>query len=349
MRIAFLFFCGTWFFAACNTADRKKPFVIKRATYYWKSVYKNNTSEQATLQQHHINTLYIKFFDVDWNYEQQKAFPLSKIIFADKPSQQLVIIPTVFITNRCMNQVKENELPELATKIVSLLQKTCEEISTNKIPEIQIDCDWSEQTKEKYFHLLELLKPQTFLSDKKISATIRLFQIKYKVKLGVPPVDKGLLMAYNMGDLKRPGSTNSILDNDVLEKYIGHLENYKLPMDVALPIFSWYVWFEANGSSYKGLVHDYDIPLINSLPVQEISTGKFQFTKATDTLGYHFNAGDVLRKETSDLQHILKAEQQIAQHLKTDTLQLSVFHLDSIILDKLNSDDLEKIYSGFHP
>ena len=70
-----------------------------------------------------------------------------------------------------------------------------------------------------------------------LSATIRLHQLKFIGESGIPPVDKGLLMCYNMGDLHRLRISNSILETAELKKYIKQLSVYPLKLDVAfLPV-----------------------------------------------------------------------------------------------------------------
>ena len=46
-----------------------------------------------------------------------------------------------------------------------------------------------------------------------MSATIRLHQVKYRADTGVPPVDRGMLMAYNLLPPDQAGERSSILDN----------------------------------------------------------------------------------------------------------------------------------------
>src|SRR2546421_1025914 len=145
------------FFMSCHSPAHK-PFHVQRAFYYWKSVFRNNPFEQQALKNNKVDILYIKFFDVDWNYVQQQAFPLAQIQFADQPGPELQIIPAVFITNRCMNQIDSSAIPSLAENISSLLEKICLVNALKNIHEIQIDCDWSEKTRDKYFYLLQQLK-----------------------------------------------------------------------------------------------------------------------------------------------------------------------------------------------
>jgi hypothetical protein len=79
------------------------------------------------------------------------------------------------------------------------------------------------------------LPPET-----RLSATIRLHQYKFPDRTGVPPADRGLLMFYNTGDIHDPDEPNSIFQPAAAEKYLhGAPPRYPLPLDVALPVFSW--------------------------------------------------------------------------------------------------------------
>jgi hypothetical protein len=120
---------------------------------------------------------------------------------------------------------------------ISKLIKNYQPIVKNNIAEIQIDCDWTLSTKEKYFALLNTLKNEV---DKNvsISATIRLHQIKYASTTGIPPVKKGMLMYYNMGNLQSLTS-NSIFNEIDAEKYAPYIKQYPLHLDAVLPVFKW--------------------------------------------------------------------------------------------------------------
>jgi hypothetical protein len=333
------------FLTACHSEHTKQKITTTRGFYYWRSVFKNSVSEQRILKEEKIAKLYIKFFDVDWNYGTNKAFPLAQIQFADQPDTALQIIPVVFITNRSLNQIDSASIPTLAEHIASLLEKISSANNIKNISEIQIDCDWTEKTKDKYFHLLRELDRHSFFSNKLLSATIRLYQVRYKQRTGVPPVDKGLLMAYNMGNIKNPGVDNSILDPAEMDKYIKDMRSYPLHLDLALPLFSWWVWFK-NDESYKGLIHDYDLLSLSAFPIQEKIPDKFIFTRDFDTLGFSFQKGDILRKEESEPADIMKAGELFAKHFPGDSLTLSCFHLDSLILKKYPPDVLEKIFNS---
>jgi hypothetical protein len=62
--------------------------------------------------------------------------------------------------------------------------------------------------------------------------------MKYYLITGVPPVDYGALMFYNIGEINA-GEGNSIYEKSIALKYISSLKSYPLPLDIVLPVFSW--------------------------------------------------------------------------------------------------------------
>ena len=95
-------------------------------------------------------------------------------------------------------------------------------------------------------------------------------------------------MYYNMGDLEALDEPNSILN---LEKAAPYLANphYDLPLDIALPIFSWGVLFREG-------------KMIKLLPGNG-RQGMEEVTESTYLDGYYLYAGDIIRWEaiTPDL------------------------------------------------
>ncbi|HUC79753.1 MAG TPA: hypothetical protein VMR70_02510, partial [Flavisolibacter sp.] len=81
-------------FSSCKG---KEPRNVQRSFYYWKTVFTLSPKEKETLQQHGVQNLYVKFFDVTWNSTSQSAGPVAKSIFQQKPSG-FVVTPVVFIT-----------------------------------------------------------------------------------------------------------------------------------------------------------------------------------------------------------------------------------------------------------
>jgi hypothetical protein len=201
--------------------------------YYWKTTFQLGSTEQTVLRENDVKTIYTRYFDID--YLPGDSFPttISPIIF-DSSKHDFEIIPVIYIKNRIFQRLDSLEISGLAV----MINKLVKEINHSKnltVNEIQFDCDWTDSSRDKYFFLL---KNYRALTQQTISATIRLHQVKYAARTGIPPVDYGVLMYYNMGEIGA-GTTNSIYEKPIASKYIVSLKSYPLALDVALPIFSW--------------------------------------------------------------------------------------------------------------
>lgn len=216
------------------------------AFYWWKSVYDPLPEEQDMAAESGASRLYLRFFDVvgkgGW------PVPAATVAFRQRP--ELPVIPVVFIDNEAVRD-SGGEEAQLAGKIVGRVLAIGQGNNLDLPGELQIDCDWTESTRERYFALLREIKarlPQGW----RLSVTLRLYAFRYPGKAGVPPADRATLMAYNMGELRRAGEHNSILSASVAKAYMSRDGAYPLPLDVALPLFSWGVLF--NGETYVGLI-----------------------------------------------------------------------------------------------
>lgn len=328
--------------SSCN--DKKEARTIEPAFYYWKSVLKLTDYEKQRLDSLKVKTIYIKFFDVDWDNLNNTPVPIAKLAGTGyRLKENIQVIPAIFITNECIKKIDPEQIQDLTARIYKLTNEIISVNSFKSIAEIQIDCDWTASTKEKYFQLLQSIKKLWGNTAIPVSATIRLHQIKFLSKTGVPPVDKGLLMCYNLGNLKNPATKNSIIETEELKKYVGNLATYPLPLDVGLPLFNWKVLFRNN--IYGGLIENLpDEVLSNSFVLKK--ENRFTLLKDTLLAGYDLKKGDVLRDEQSDYNEILSAAGEISKRLKNTRTRVALYHLDSVILNKYTLHELETIYNS---
>jgi len=339
---AFLKLLLLCFLFSCN--ENNQPRQITPSFYYWKSILNLTNFENQKLVSLKVKTIYLKFFDVDWDEAAMKPVPAAKLQTTSRNQLKgFSIIPTVFITNACIQKIDSSQVEKLAENIYSLILEIKQANNFDSIPEIQIDCDWTAASKDKYFQLLKNTKLKT--PNTKLSCTIRLHQIKFPSKTGIPPVDRGLLMCYNMGNLKDPASKNSILETEELKKYIGNLSTYPLPLDVAFPLFDWKVLYRNN--VYAGLIQGLPDAAFSSSFCSKTSN-RYHVLKDTLLQGYNLRKGDMIRDEQSDIEEVLAAENEIAKHLKNTPLRVSLYHLDSVILSKYSTHELESIYNSLH-
>ena len=316
---------------------------IVPSIYHWKTKFDPTEEEKAFLDSLGVQKLYTRFFDVDWSSEKKNAVPLASLKWKNLPDGDYEWVPTVYITNRTLIQLPADQIPQLAQRIAQRIQQIAD---TLKFQEIQLDCDWSDKSRDNYFQLIERMYDQFEENPIQISATIRLHQVKFAERTGIPPVDRGMLMFYNMGDVTETTTQNSILDLETAENYLINFENYPLALDVALPLFSWGVVFR----------NDKAIQLLNNLRTQQLSDDeRFTFLsdnrvkvrKSTYLNGFYLYKNDVIRVEEVPIEEIEAAAELIAPLLKQDSLCVSFYHLDTPTIQRYKHEQLENIYRLF--
>ncbi|MFW2591349.1 hypothetical protein ACN5PC_05445 [Aliarcobacter butzleri] len=276
-------------------------------------------SWENSFEEQNINEkLYIKILDVNFSTKLE----LLKTNIKEPPKD---FIPVIYITNETMKNVD-----------YSLVSKAILETLKNyKFDEIQIDCDWSLSTRSNYFNLLENLKEKL---NKTISATIRLHQIKYYTKTGIPPVDYGVLMYYNMSNIGDFNTKNSILDNEIAKKYHYNFDVYPLKLKLALPLYSQAIQFreEKAISLFEG-VEEKDF----NNDFEKLENNKYKVLNSHYFKGRYIYKDDIFRLENSN-------EQDIKIALK-DFLDLSKNRYDEVIFYTLkykNKYDLNNLIKG---
>ena len=318
---------------------------IDRSIYYWKTVFTTSNIDNR-LKETDCRHLYLHCFDVVWNKEERKALPVAKVHFAQDIDSSLMITPVVFITQDVVRNIEEQDIYSLAENIDGLLSQTFAG-KVFRSNEVQIDCDWTATSRETYFKLLKAVKEKNFFQGKKLSCTIRLHQVKYFMSSGIPPVDKGLVMCYNIGNLKKPGDHNSILDPALAKNYLKNIGSYPLKLDIALPLFSWCIQFSKDG--FKGILRDVTPEAVRqSSPFYEMGKNRFECNADTIWHGYHFQKDDIVRIEEPSFDDILTVANFTGKHIKNDSLSVVLFHADSLTLSKYPNDEIEAIYSAYH-
>ncbi len=348
--------------AACHT---KKPPVV-RAFYYWKTYFELSATEQQSLKSLQVTKLYVRFFDVSYN-PVKGAVPIAALsgslnMYPSHPYYDTVvtdqirvpdsvyreIVPTVFITNFTFEKLALADVPVLAQNVSDKLKRMMEENRHPNHPktfqEIQFDCDWTASTREKYFRFLKEFRKRS--PQYRLSATIRLYPYKYATKAGVPPVDRGMLMPYNLTNLREPKAQNSILDVAEVKKYLTHHE-YPLPLDLALPVFSWGVIFRDN--RYVAIYQDLNLTKAQQLAfLKPTENNAFRVTADTVFANEYLREGDVIKVEDVSENDLLELSQTLQALPSKDSLTVSFFHLDEAILKKYpNQQVFETVYRKF--
>lgn len=216
---------------SCTSKTEKVPLTF----YFWRTTFQLTEIEKEYLSELEVNKLYVRYFDVA--LQNDEPIPVTSIVFNENVSA-FEIVPVVYIKNEVFLQ--DTDTRDLVQKIFDYIGQINKK-NNIVINEIQFDCDWSLKSKANYFRFINEFK-QLYSN---LSATIRLHQIKYPEKTGIPEVQNGVLMYYNMGVINA-GDNNSIYEQEIAQRYIKSLKNYMLPLDIALPIFSWGVHIRNN-------------------------------------------------------------------------------------------------------
>ena len=282
------------------------------AVYYWKTVFCPNGYEKLFLKKQHVKRLYLRLFDVgtdnlyDGNGEQ--PVPLATTIFRDSINSigDVDVVPVVFITVDALRLNKP-----LAERIVKRVDDMCR---ANHIAyqEIQLDCDWTRETKVLFYSLCQDVKQLLHKRQKGLSATIRLHQLRDTL----PDIDYGVLMLYNTESLQNPNVNNSIISSHAIKEYMKRAKSDK-HLDFAYPTYEWTLWFKEK--KFMGIVSSSDTTIVKG----------------------------ELRHEHSDFKEIMNAKNVIKPELMDISYPSSViiYHLDSANLSKYKDDEIAKIYS----
>ena len=288
---------------SCSTATEQERI---HSAYYWTTSFQWSEKKTDFIRDNYIRRLYIRFFDVVMT--DNGPMPNATIEFQDTIPKDIEVVPTVFIMNECM-AVRKDELPH---RVVDRILKMC---STHELPnvrEIQIDCDWTARTQDNYFHFLEEVRGLLKTKGKQLSVTIRLHQLS----MMTPPVDRGILMVYNTGDVTDPECSNPILDVKDVRPYLRSAGNYPLQLSAAYPVFSWNVLFR--GKHFVGIQHfDGEYP---TMP------------------------GDTLVNYRAETYEILQAKQAVEDALPAANREVILYDLSDKNLDNYSAADFKKLY-----
>jgi len=209
--------------------------------------------------------------------------------------------------------------------------------------EILIDCDWTEKSKENYFYLLKQIKKNSPATS--IAATIRLWQYKYAEKAGIPPVDKGLLMCYNLNKPDDLKTKNSIGTSEELAQYITH-DKYSLKLDIALPLYSWAVVFR--GNQFKGILSDYDQLRNDSVKLKKASDTKYILQDDILVGQTYLRNGDEIRIEKISEDELGKMISIVTSKIKIDNqTKITFFSFDKKYINDYGTQNISEYYARF--
>ena len=326
----------------CLWLSCRKPGNAKSAFYYWKSSFSLDTQQTTILKNTANNTLYIRFFDIDWDSNTHRALP-DAIISFKQSAANLNITPVIYITNKTFENITDAAIDSLATNSNMLVNHIAQS-NQIKYQNMQLDCDWTVSTRTKYFNFITAFKK---INPRPLAVTIRLHQVKYKERTGVPPADKGVLMFYNMGKIDAGLQQASSIYNEVdAEKYIAYIAQYPLPLDVALPLFSWSIQIRG-GKVVQVYGNIGKEQLINTLNFDQ--TGNiYQSKKSFFLNGVYIKENDTFKLEETDLSTLKKAAKQLSAWLPPQKNRTIIYYeLGNINRSEFKAEALNKVSADF--
>ncbi len=338
LSTAFLIITCILFVISC-----KRSGTTITAFYYWKTGFQLTSPQQTLLKQVGVNTIYVRFFDVQWDASRKQAYPNAVVSF-NHSYEGFKIEPVIYIANKTFENIPDSLVDSLAIHCNTLINKITAGHPIN-YQNIQVDCDWTLNTRAKYFKFLSLFQK---LNRHQLQATIRLHQVKYKGLTGVPPVNSGVLMFYNMGQLNANlHQPNSIYNNADAEKYIRYLDAYRLRLDIALPMFSWGIHIrEGKVIQVYGKVNR---ALLSSNYFEPLAGGNNYKAKQSFFMeGIYIKQNDIFKLEEINAESLKTAAKQLVKYLPEQQKRTIIYYeLANINPDEFNAETIKQVSDCF--
>lgn len=312
----------------------------RRAFYSWQTTLRLGAGEREALSRLGATRLFLRYFDVD-RRDDGTPVPIGKLVRPPDATlpDGLEIVPVVFLRERVFRAPADGLAARVWGEVAAISR------GLGVAPrEVQLDCDWTDTTREAFFAFARefgrLAHPAT------TSATIRLHQVKYRERTGVPPVSRGMLMFYSMGRIAPEPGHRAIFDVSIAKGYLSRLSSYPLPLDVALPIFAWVV--HVRDGAVEGLLQATDpASLAAHDALSPAGPERWVATRDTFVDGVFVRAGDELQGETVDSARALEAALLVAPRLPANAPRtIALFDLNERNLLRHDPGGLEKIFDA---
>lgn len=331
---------------------------------YWDSDFSIDSSRYKSFG---VNHFYVRYFDVDWDDKTLSARPVATLNVTDSVPDTFT--PVIFITHEVFEKLDDTGIDSLASRTKRRIDHVTESFVNaawyqreawlsgdsarleiektvhNRYKAILIDCDWTAQSRDKFFRFIEKMKNQ--FPGKEIEVTLRLWQYKYRDKAGIPPVKKALLMCYNMQTANDFSVTNSIATIDELKKYITE-KTYPVSLDIALPVFSWAVLFRNEKS--VGLIGNADRNEYenNVIDYRKISDNQYELLTEKVIGNFFARKGDVIRMESVEITELVEMAEYLHDNIKTDEeTRITFFSWNKKYLNNYEPYEIHRIESVF--
>ncbi len=340
---------GWLLFVACDAQQQQPAPPITVGFYHWQQRLVLDSLPQCWLTVANGTELPAKIMDIGWENDRPSLLfqlDIPPLDTAREAQRALRLLPVVFITNEVMLRASQAELLQLADDILQAAQRMLPSSVWEKVGEWQFDCDWTAKSKEAYFYFLQQLRTR-LPAAQSISATVRLHQYAHPAQQGVPPVDRAVLMAYNMGELQDPATVNSILDTNISKQYLLPKHRYPLPLDIALPYYQWgAIYREASLVYLSNELAQKD--LADSSRFKPLGTLQYQVVRPTYLGTYYLYANDFIRLEGVEEASLHTLAKQLSSIPAFPGQRLLFYHLGSQRAAACQVAEIEKVVAVFN-
>ncbi len=340
---------GLWAVVICMMAgcSSPEPPVVVPAAFRWKNDRNLSETEREVVIGDSIQRVYHKLLDIGWN-PANGAHPVSVVPVPyewrnyrrveGEWTSYVELVPCIYIANNTFLQIDDDEADRLAANLLRKLRMEC----PATIHGVMLDCDWTDRTKDRFFRLTRIMNDSL---DVPLTATIRLHQYAHPGKTGVPPADRGMLMPYNIGKVDKPGPVNSIFDCDAAAPYFRR-KGYPLPLDIALPAFSWGAQFRKG--RFIGLLQE---DLLDDALQRGLLTGEryglMQVTREDNEHRPELHLGDEVRVERMTPELIRQAAELARTAVHSGAVAVTFFELGSPTFQRLPPTFLDSTFRAF--
>ena len=325
----------TFTFFGCSKLDQ--PVADHLSTYFWETNFQLDQSELDFLKANSSNRMYVRFFDLVFNENKSEIIPISQINWKSMPKGE--VVPTIFIKNNIWQYCQSDSIDALSRRVLEQIELLAI-LGGLEAKEIQLDCDWTMETKDKFFSFIEACKRTR--PNLHFSCTIRLHQIKYRENTGIPPCHEGVLMYYNMSEIKADGN-NSIFDHEVGVEYLDNLSSYPLKLQLAVPIFKWAI--HSRNGEVQALISEWDeAKLSDESRFHRIDETHFEVIQSGFFSGQYLRENDLIRIEKVDQNELENAIGEIREYYGKNFDYIILFELDSKHISDYEKDFFYRLH-----
>lgn len=306
----------------------------KRAVYYWKTILRMSDEDLKFIKSHGIGKMYVRFFDVIEGTDfdgKRKALPEATLQFEETIPKDIEIVPVVFITVESLREGGK----DLAVPLYTRVKAMCEANGIENLREIQLDCDWTVSTREIFYKVCAEVREMAHRDGIDVSATIRLHQLKSEA----PPVDRGVLMLYNTGNIYDEKEENSILSYENAEPYLRQSIKFDLPLSLALPTYQWGLLYR--DGEFMCILHNEDFDDEDTF--ESMGNNRMRVIESSYTGDMWMLGGDEVRIEWPDMETIRRVKKLAMKQIKDPIEETIIYHLDATNLAKYTFDEMEEI------